>query len=441
MPRIRLVEPYWDFWERSVPYDLRADRAAIGEAVRRAVEGVLPDAVWAAEAEAADVVLVLQTMATPPAWTLPLLGDLPVVIWAAHRTAMPSGLDHGSITTEGATVGAPMLTNVLVREGRPFELVLGRVDDPATLEAVAGALRAAAAGHRMRRARIGRVGRPLDGYAAVDTDDELLRRRTGIELVPIDPAEVLELYREVTPERVAEMERETRERYAMEIEGDGLQRSLRAACAIDDLVARHRLDAGAMNGHVPEIRYGEEIGVAPSFALGRSTTNGVPWTEVGDVLTAVAMLAGTWLGGGAQYHELEAVDYDTGELVLASSGEFDLALAQGGTPRLIVNDWYASDPIVGACAEFTAPAGEATLIAFTQVGDRYRLIAGEGEFTGRAFPATGTPNGGFRFTRGLGAWTDWCRAGANHHSSATHGALGPALETLGRFLDVEIVRV
>ena len=436
MPRVTLVEPYWDFWEPSVPYDLRADRAAIGEAVRRA----LPDVEWVAP-DAAEAVLVLQTMATPPAWTLPRLGDLPVVVWAAHRGAMPSGFDHAAITTEGATVGAPMLTALLVREGRPFELILGRIDEPATLDAVSGALRVAAAAGRMRRARIGRVGRPLDGYACVDTDDALLRAATGIELVPIDPAEVRELYLAVDDARVRELEAETRERYDVEIGGDGLERSLRAACAIDDLVARHRLDAGALNGHVPEIRFGPEIGIAPSFALGRSTTNGVPWTEVGDVLTAVAMLATKLLGGAAQYHELEAVDYATGELVLASSGEFDLALAPGARPRLVANDWYAADDHVGACAVLSAPAGPATLAAFAQVGEGYRLVAAEGAFTGRAFPATGTANGAFRFDRGLGAWTDWCRAGANHHSSATPGALGPALEGLARFLGVACVRV
>lgn len=436
MPRIALVEPYWDFWEPSVAYDLRADRAAIGEAVRRA----LPEVEWV-DREAADAVLVLQTMATPPAWTLPLLGDLPVVVWAAHRGALPAGVDHGAITTEGATVGAPMLTSLLVREGRPFELLLGRIDDDATLAAVGEALTAAAAAHRLSRARIGRVGAPLDGYACVDTDAGLLRQRTGIELVPIDAAELLELYRAVPAERVRAVEAETRATYDVQVEGEGLQRSLRAACAIDDLAARHRLDAGALNGHVPEIRFGAEIGIAPSFALGRATTAGIPWTEVGDVLTAVAMLAAKLLGGGAQYHELEAVDYETGELVMASSGEYDLALAGGARPRLIANGWYADDAITGVCAEFAAAAGPATLVGFAQVGDGYRLIAADGAFTGRAFPATGTANGGFAFDRGLGAWADWARAGANHHGSATPGRLGGAIDQLARHLGIDAVRV
>jgi L-arabinose isomerase len=276
---------------------------------------------------------------------------------------------------------------------------------------------------------------------SVDTDDTLLHARTGIELVSIEPAEVRELYLAVPGARVRAVEDETRARYDVELEGSGLERSLRAACAIEDLVARHRLDAGAMNCHVPEIRFGEDIGITPCLGLGRSTTAGVPWTCVGDVLTAIAMLVCKLLGGAAQYHELEEVDYATGEFVVASSGEFDLALAGGVRPRLIENGWFDSDAHTGACACFSAPAGPATLVGFAQIGDSYRFVAAEGEFTGRAFDDTGTANAAFRFARGREAWVDWCRAGVNHHSSATPGLLGEQVAAVARFLRTDAVIV
>src|SRR5205814_5525037 len=247
----------------------------------------------------------------------------------------------------------------------------------------------------------------------------------------------------VSSEEVDELERETRGSYDVELEGDGLERSLRAACALEQLVERHRLDAGAINCHVPEIRFGEEVGIAPCFALGRQTSRGVPWACAGDVVTAVAMLTLKLLGGAAQYHELEALDYETGELVVASSGEHDLAFA-GERPRLIRNLWYAADPHCGACACFAAPAGPATLLGFTELdvpGAGYRFVVAAGEFTGTAWPGVGTPYAAFRFRSGTAveAWTRWCCAGANHHSAATPGDLAESVEAVARFVGVEAV--
>jgi L-arabinose isomerase len=257
-----------------------------------------------------------------------------------------------------------------------------------------------------------------------------------MEVVELEPREVREAYDAVSDKRTAAMLEETRGLYDVEVDGEGLQRSLRAACAIEDIVNAHGLDAGAMNCHVPEIRFGG-IGVTPCFGLGRSASRGVPWTCTGDVLTAVAMLIGKALGGAAQYHELETYDYETDEFVVASSGEHDLALAPGVRPALIENSWFAGDAITGVCACFSAPAGPATLLSVADVGGGYRLIAATGAFTGRGFPSTGTANAGFRFDRGLDGWTDWCRFGANHHSSATPGALAGAAATCARFLGIE----
>lgn len=387
-----------------------------------------------------------------PAYTLAALRplpDVPVVVWTAHRQRrLPADFDHAAITSEGATVGTPMLTNTLVRAGRPFELVVGRIDDEGALAAVGSALLAGAVATRLRRSRIGRVGPVFEGYDCVDADDARLRGATGIEAVRIEAAELRDLYLDVPPARVAELERETRARYRVqaEAEGDVLERSLRAACALDELVDRHRLDAGAINCHVPEIRFGEEVGIAPCFALGRQTSRGIPWTCAGDVVTAVAMLTLKRLGAAAQYHELESLDYETGELVVASSGEHDLDFSGEERPRLIRNLWYDSDPRCGACACFGAPAGPATLVGFTELdtpAPGYRFVVAPGEFTSTGWPGVGTPYAAFRFGSGpvVEAWTRWCRAGANHHSAATPGDFAVAVESVARFLGVEAVRV
>jgi L-arabinose isomerase len=428
---VALVHPYWSFWEASVPYDLRADRDELAAAVRGRldVEWVAPDQ--------ADCVLVLQTMATPPAWTLAELPPAPLVVWAAHRRRhVPEHFDHGGITAEGATVGTPMLTSVLVRERRPFELVVGLIDDAATLRAVGDALRGAAAAARVARARVGRIGPVQDGYACVDTPDDALRERIGVEVVRLDAAEMRDAYECVGAEELRAIEAETADRYDVRVQGDGYARSLRAACAIERLVRDHRLDAAALNCHVPEIRFGP-VGIAPCFGLGRSTSAGVPWTCTGDVLTAIAMLIGTALGGASQYHELESYDYDRDEFVIASSGEHDLRLAPEVTPALIENDWFRGDPQVGVCACFSAPAGPASLLALADVGHDYRLIAAAGEFTGRSYLDTGTANAGFRFRGGLAGWRRWCELGASHHSSASPGELAPAAGACARFLGIE----
>jgi L-arabinose isomerase len=464
-PRVALVVPYNTFWEAAVAYDLRADRERLADRaqrglesrvdvrVRQTVASVDDGAALGARLREGDVesLLVLQTLAVMPAYALAALRevpDLPVVVWTVHRERrIPADFDHSRITSEGATVGTPMLTNVLVRSAWPFELVVGIVDDEPTLDAVAHALRCGAAATRLRRSRIGRVGPVFQGYDCVDADDGRLRVATGIDPVRIEAAELRELYLAVDRRRVVDLERETRELYdvASPAEGDVLERSLRAACALDDLVERHRLDAGAINCHVPEIRFGDEVGIAPCFALGRQTSRGIPWACAGDVVTAIAMLTLKLLGAAAQYHELESLDYETGELVVASSGEHDLAFA-GERPRLIRNLWYDADPRCGACACFAAPAGPATLVAFTELEapePGYRFVVAPGTFTGTGWPGVGTPYAAFRFRSGpvVEAWSRWCRAGANHHSAATPGDLAADVESVARFLAVETVRV
>lgn len=78
------------------------------------------------------------------------------------------------------------------------------------------------------------------------------------------------------------------------------------------------------------------------------------------------MLVARQLGGAVLYHEIEAIDFETGEVVIANSGENDLGWCLSGVrPRLIPNPWYRKDPVAGTCAWSELPAGPATLVGFT----------------------------------------------------------------------------
>jgi L-arabinose isomerase len=469
-PRLGVVHPYWTLWEHTAGPTLRADRLALAGSVAAEI-APLAGAEPVAVVEIAtgddgidagrrfldlevDVVLVLQTMAVPAAWTMAAIAALPgvpVVLWAFHETGLVvGGFDHGSITTQGATVGAPMLSNLLSRADRPFELILGRRSDPATVTRVARAIHLAGVARGISRSRLGRIGRPLDGYAHVDVDDAALRAATGIELVAVDPDEVVERYRAVADADVRALDADVRRDWTFEGDPseDSLDRSLRAALALEAVVDAHHLDGGAFNCHVSQFRFGDAIGIAPCWALGRLTSAGRPFTCTGDIVTAVAMLTTKRLGGAAVYHEIEAIDYATGEVVIANSGEHDLAwLAPGARPRLRPNDWFCGkDAHCGVCAVLEPPPGPATLVGFTPhphaVGG-FRYVVARGELTTRTFPETGTVNGAFRFADGPveAAWVRWASAGVNHHSSATPGDISAEVTAIARHLGIEAVLV
>jgi L-arabinose isomerase len=466
--RAALLAPYWDFWEASVEGDLRAERAELVGRVRETVAGV--DVVTtsvvdsheagalageaAAEARA-DLVLVAQSMAVPPAYTLAALDRLPglplVVVVVQLAPSVGAGFSHSDVTSGGATVGTPQLTNVLHRQGRPHALVVGVLDGEALRVGLSAELEAAGAAGLLRRARIGRVGSPVDGYDCVDVDQASLRAATGVELVAIEPEHVRAAYIAIEAERAEQIEAETRAGWELDAdveEEECFARSMRFAAALEGVDEALRLDAGAMNCHVASLRFAEEPGITPCFALGRETSRGIPWSCSGDVVTAVAMLATKLLGGAALYHEIEALDLATGEAVLANSGEHDLAWGDPASkPRLRRNQWFRSDARCGACACIAPAPGPATLVAFTPHAEEpsgYRFVVAEGELTGRSFPATGTANGAFRFAGEEPvdvAWARWVAAGPNHHSSATPGLLGGPVARVAEHLGIGCVRV
>lgn len=470
--RAAVVSPYWTFWEASAGGStLRDDRrrllAEAVEALRRsagadgievACEGLLDSPeTGAALADSVDaeldVIVVVICMAAPSTHGLAFLdrfAAVPVVVWSVQRSRnIRAGFDASDITSAGTAVGTPQLTNMLARSGRPHEIVVGALDDEACGGRLARAVGVAATASALRRARIARVGQPPPGYACVDTDAGTLRQATGIDLVDVDPADLRRRWCAVDEAGTDRLQQEVEAAAEIAVAWDTAgRRSLAGAAALEALDDELGIAAGAMNCHVPELRFGNEVGVTPCYGLGRETSRGIPWTCAGDVLTAIAMLAGKQLGGAALYHELEVMDFDTDEVAIANSGEHDLAWCPAGRrPRLQPNPWYTDDPLTGASMWFELAPGPASLIGFTPHAAEpsgYRFIVAEGHITERSLPRSPTVGGVFRFAGDAGvaeSWRAWAAAGVNHHSACSPGHLADDVATVARHLNVGCVQV
>ncbi|MEQ8716850.1 MAG: hypothetical protein RIE08_04500 [Acidimicrobiales bacterium] len=464
--RVAVVLPYWDFWEASVGPEFRAERERLLERVVDRVGAVGVDVVWSGmvagpdEASAAadevvgvdpEAILVAVSMAVPPTHSTELLDrvDVPVVVWAVQNAeTVDDDFDAGSITSLGSTVGTPMLTSVLRRRGRHHDLHVSSLSDPAGAGAVAEFLAGAATATRLARARLARVGSPMAGYDCVDAPDADLEASLGLTVVSVAPVEIRRRYEAVTDVETQERLAAVRTGFRVE-EGDddGLERSVRLAAAMSSLDDDEHIALGAMNCHVPEIRFGDEPGITPCFGLGSETSRGIPWTCTGDVLTAIAMFVARSLGGAALYHEIEAIDFETDEVALANSGEHDLGWCPAGvTPSLGPNAWYSRDPRTGVCVRFELPTGPASLVGFVVAPDDpggLRLVVAEGEITGRELPRSPTVGGLFRFASApaTDAWRRWASAGVNHHSAAAPGHLARAVAATAGHLGIGFVEV
>lgn len=456
MTPVALVHPYWDFWASSVPGDFRADRerllaraaAALGpglDVVACELAGDESEArALVDRCQRADVVVVVSTMAVPPATTMALLDelpDLPVVVWALHEDPrLPVDFSHSDITTRGATVGAPMVVSALARAHRRYDVVMS---DLAGAAAARDAVDCAAAAGTVRGATMLRIGTAMPGYTSVQaTDDELAP--LGIRSAVVSPEELAARVGDVTSAQASAVRAQLDEEFAFDDDVDlrAVDRIARVEVALDALVRETGARAGTLNCHVPALRFADDVGVCPCLALGRLTTRGVPWTCSGDVVTSVAMLTVQALGLPTLYHEVEAVDYERDEVVLANTGEHDLRLAPSRPVRLAPDAWYTGDPLVSPCAQFSIGASPASLVGFVPV-DGMRWIVADGDFTGSQYPRTGTPNAGFRFASGhvTDAWPRWLAAGVVHHSAATNARVADRVVRMARHLGGDVVAV
>ena len=96
--------------------------------------------------------------------------------------------------------GVQDMCNLLIRNGKPYEIAVGHREKSDILDQTAGLARAAWMASRIRRVKAGLIGTPFEGMGNFYAPPERLKSMIGLEVVSLDPRRYLELASSVTEE-------------------------------------------------------------------------------------------------------------------------------------------------------------------------------------------------------------------------------------------------
>jgi L-fucose isomerase-like protein len=389
-----------------------------------------------------DVLLLVPTMATPPAALARLArsAGVPVVIACGHElTHVGPDYDMRALCRHSVNVGATMLGAMIRREpGPPPVLVSGFLDDADFHDRLSRAIRSALLARRLDGLRVGRVGPVMPGYDHLGlTEAEGVA--SGVEIVDVPLADWAGRVASISSSAVRDF---IADRLPALIPAqtridadDGLIRASRLALALDSLAKDLALDCGSLSCRGP-FGVGLDGGAIGCLATSLMTGSNRPFSATGDLVTAIAMLIGKALGGATLYCELDAVDRPNGAFLVANTGEADFAWAPPGGEVVIRDAGELSGrDVPGVVLSHQLLPGPATMLGVTldrSTSDRLKLIALEGRTAGLPPTALKVPQGWFVSRSGdpIKAFEGWANAGATQHGALSRGHLAEAAQWL-----------
>ncbi len=383
-----------------------------------------------------DFVLVQASTFIDPRFGLEYLQLLgcPVVIWSVREPSIAAGtrIRLNSLT------GAIALTQITRQLGRKFEFIYGNPDEPAVEEAVARWARAAAAAARIRAMRMGVVGSIPPGYFFSLEEEVQLRSRLGPQVFPI---EVYKLFYQMesvdAAVRRAEFEKAAAIVPDLRSMPEEKQLAMGGFCRVlYDFIDQNRLDA--LCGRCWPDSF-ERLGIAFCGIYGLFGAK-LPVGCEADMGGTVSIAMLSWLSGSPAYlADPVSLDEKLDAMTFWHCGYGAPGLANPKAPIKVVGHPNRKMP---PSFEFALKPGRVTICRLGKgEGGRYRLLIASGESREAPVQFSGTSavvvmDGGAKQFLDQLAYGGW-----EYHIALGYGDMREDLATLGRLLDVEVVKV
>lgn len=376
-----------------------------------------------------DLLLILQATFADSGMALELARRVaaPLLLWALPEAPTGGRLRLNSLC------GVNLAAHALTRAARRYQYLYAPPADPRLLPRIDALARAGRARRLLRQARIARVGERPAGFETCDFDADALAQRFGLEVIPLELADVFAAVRATPPETIAPLRR----RLAADVAGlDSLDQNALAGTLGVYASLRRLADERRLHGMAvrcwPE--FFTDLGCAACGAMALLTDERIPCSCEADVNGAVTQLLLQAIGDGPAFGaDLVSLDADADTAVFWHCGLAPPAMAD---PAFPLRATIHSNRRLPLLLEFPLKPGRVTLARLSQAGGAYRLVVGGGDMLAAPPPFAGTA-GVLRFDRPAGAVLDTImHAGLEHHYTLIYGDYRAALLAFADLFDL-----
>jgi L-arabinose isomerase len=454
-PRVVLIPLYLELYDHSLPA-LRGEQEAflerVAEGLRAAgldvavasiccIRSEVEAALKSFEAHPPDLLVTLHLAYSPSLESAAVLAgqDLPILMLdTTPDESFGLDVDPARLLQNHGIHGVQDLASVLRRRGKPYRVVAGPFA-PEVLARAADHARAARAASALRSMRALRIGRTFAGMGDFQVEEDVLRRRLGIEVREIGAEELLADAEAVGEGEIeAEMARD-RESFDVDAPADVHRRTNRAGLALRRFLERGGFGAFSMSF----LAFDEPEGplqTVPFLEASKAMARGIGYAGEGDVLTASLVGALSSGFGATTFTEMFCPDWKGDSVFLSHMGEFNPALA-AAKPRLYEKPFpftRARSPASLACAPRPGPWTFVNIAPGP--GESFRLIVAPVDVLG-----DGTHPDFRDWVRG---WMrprlpvaefleEFSRLGGTHHGALVPGNRVEGIEALAGLLGIE----
>ena len=243
--------------------------------------------------------------------------------------------------------GVQDFCNLLIRQGKGFQIEAGHWEQSDVLDRVVKCAQAAALAQAMRAARVGRIGNGFKGMGDFDVPEAVLSATIGITTVPITPESFGELAARISDVDIAAEVAFDRAAYTF----DGVTPEAHALTARVGLAVRRWIENEHLTGftvNFMEATRGAGVPAMPFLEASKAMGRGIGYAGEGDVLTAGLVGALGSVYPQVTFTEMFCPDWANDTIFLSHMGEMNINLIEG-TPRLRQKVYAfidSSDPVM-----------------------------------------------------------------------------------------------